>query len=156
MKPPVDGMLMRKRAGAARSLTGEGTAQNPKPVMMIEIKCSRKHWRFFAGERPRFSLAFVDRSEARIVPTILLHFLHPWRSDVRERPSLEVRCAGAATYRVAVGPHQGQKAFTLQTLPAHTEERDDVRLAKAASFSLHYGVASAAHQRAYTPTARKC
>ena len=25
-------------------------------------------------------------------------------------------CARAATYQVAVGPHQGQKAFTLQTV----------------------------------------
>ena len=31
-----------------------------------------------------------------LFPTILLHFLHPRRSDVRERPSLEVRCARAA------------------------------------------------------------
>ena len=31
-----------------------------------------------------------------LFPTILLHFLHPWRSDVREWPSLEVRCARAA------------------------------------------------------------
>ena len=25
-------------------------------------------------------------------------------------------CAGAATYRIAVGPQQGRKVFTLQTL----------------------------------------
>ena len=31
-----------------------------------------------------------------LFPTILLHFLHPWKSDVREQPSLEVRCARAA------------------------------------------------------------
>ena len=30
-------------------------------------------------------------------------------------------CAGAATYRIAVGPQQGRKVFTLQTLP---DERD--------------------------------
>ena len=51
------------------------------------------------------------------------------------------------TYRVAVGPHQGRKAFTLQTIPAHTEERDDDGLAQAAGFSLHCGVAAGAHQR---------
>jgi len=46
------------------------------------------------------------------------------------------------TYRIAVGPHQGQKAFTLQTVPARAEgERDAGRLVKAAGFSLHCGVA---------------
>ncbi len=30
--------------------------------------------------------------------TILLHSRHSWRSDVRERPSMAVRCAGAAKH----------------------------------------------------------
>lgn len=41
------------------------------------------------------------------------------------------------TYRIAVGPHQGQKQVTLQTVPARVEERDDAGLAKAGGFSLH-------------------
>jgi len=41
----------------------------------------------------------------------------------------------------------GRKAFTLQTLPARTDERLDSGLAKAAGFSLHCGVAAGAHQR---------
>ena len=53
----------------------------------------------------------------------------------------------SVTYRIAVGPHQGRKAFTLQTLPARIDERLDSGLAKAAGFSLHCGVAAAAHQR---------
>ena len=28
------------------------------------------------------------------------------------------------TYRIALGPHQGRKAFTLQTVPAATESID--------------------------------
>jgi hypothetical protein len=56
--------------------------------------------------------------------------------------------AHSATYRIAVGPHQGRKAFTLQTIPARTEERDDAGLAKASGFSLHCGGAAGAHQRA--------
>ena len=52
------------------------------------------------------------------------------------------------TYRIAVGPHQGQKVFTLQTVPACTGESVAGCLAKAAGFSLHAGVAAAAHQRA--------
>ena len=47
------------------------------------------------------------------------------------------------TYRIAVGPQQGRKVFTLQTLPdcrpdspfAHTVD-------KVAGFSLHAGVAT--------------
>ena len=50
------------------------------------------------------------------------------------------------TYRIALGPHRGRKAFTLQTLPAAAEFIDG-KLARAAGFSLHAGVASAAHER---------
>jgi hypothetical protein len=57
--------------------------------------------------------------------------------------------SAALTARIAVGPHQGQKALTLQTGPARAEaERDAGRLVNAAGFSLHCGVAAAAHQRA--------
>ena len=50
------------------------------------------------------------------------------------------------TYRIALGAHQGRKAFTLQTVPAATEAIDG-KLARAAGFSLHAGVASEAHER---------
>jgi len=52
------------------------------------------------------------------------------------------------TYRIAVGPQQGRKVFSLQTLPPR--EVDPVgsdRVAKAAGFSLHAGVSAEAHQR---------
>ena len=49
-------------------------------------------------------------------------------------------------YRIALGPHQGRKAFTLQTLPAVAGTIDG-KLAKAAGFSLHAGVACEAHER---------
>ena len=55
--------------------------------------------------------------------------------------------ASMQSYRIAVGPRTGRKAFTLQTLPARADERLDSGLAKAAGFSLHCGVAAAAHQR---------
>ena len=52
------------------------------------------------------------------------------------------------TYRIAMGPQQGRKVFTLQTLPdcrpdnprAHT-------VGKVVGFSLHAGVATRAHER---------
>ena len=50
------------------------------------------------------------------------------------------------TYRIALGAHQGRKAFTLQTLPAAAESVA-AKLARAAGFSLHAGVASEAHER---------
>ena len=50
------------------------------------------------------------------------------------------------TYRIALGPHQDRKAFTLQTLPAATDSIDG-KLARAAGFSLHAGVACEAHER---------
>jgi len=51
------------------------------------------------------------------------------------------------TYRIALGPHQGHKAFTLQTVPAVAAADDNSSLAKAAGFSLHAGVASEADER---------
>ena len=52
------------------------------------------------------------------------------------------------SYRIAIGPQQGRKVFTLQTIPAQPEEkRDSDRVAKQAGFSLHAGVCAEAHQR---------
>lgn len=51
------------------------------------------------------------------------------------------------TYRIAVGRHQGKKAFTLRTLPA-AESRTDEHLAQANGFSLHAGVWAGANDRA--------
>ena len=51
------------------------------------------------------------------------------------------------TYRIAVGPQQGRKVFTLQTLP---DERDGYKTpatGNVAGFSLHAGVAARANQR---------
>ena len=56
--------------------------------------------------------------------------------DAQERP----------TYRIAVGPQQGRKVFTLQTLPA-CGETFDAGVGKVAGFSLHAGVAARADQR---------
>jgi hypothetical protein len=52
------------------------------------------------------------------------------------------------TYRIAVGPQQGRKAFCLQSLPAAGSlEESGARVAKVAGFSLHAGVAAARHER---------
>lgn len=50
------------------------------------------------------------------------------------------------TYRIAVGPQQGRKVFTLQTLPAGDEPFDH-GVGQVAGFSLHAGVAARADER---------
>jgi hypothetical protein len=50
------------------------------------------------------------------------------------------------TYRIAVGPQQGRKVFTLRTLPA-CDDRFDDGVGKVAGFSLHAGVAARADER---------
>ena len=67
--------------------------------------------------------------------------------ESRDDTAMDDLLGHSVTYRIAVGPHQGEKAFTLQTLAPRGEDTEDDRLAKAAGFSLHCGVAAAAHQR---------
>jgi len=51
-----------------------------------------------------------------------------------------------AFYRIATGPREGQKVFTLQTLPAEPDApRPEV--AESSGFSLHAGIAAKASQR---------
>ncbi|MGB3726866.1 MAG: IS91 family transposase, partial [Glaciecola sp.] len=45
----------------------------------------------------------------------------------------------SVSYSIAMGPQQGQKVFTLQTLPASTEGEYG-QLANTSGFSLHAGV----------------
>jgi rRNA maturation protein Nop10 len=52
------------------------------------------------------------------------------------------------TYRIAVGPQQGRKVFTLQTLPDCGSDDLCARTpGNLAGFSLHAGVATKAHER---------
>ncbi len=65
-----------------------------------------------------------------------------------EEDGLAALVGHSITYRIAVGPNEGRKAFTLQTLaPALETPAGDERLAKHSGFSLHAGVSAAAHQR---------
>jgi hypothetical protein len=45
----------------------------------------------------------------------------------------------SVSYRIALGPQQGQKVFTLQTLPA-SSDGEYGQLANTSGFSLHAGV----------------
>ena len=53
----------------------------------------------------------------------------------------------SVSYRIAVGPQQGHKVFTLQTIPAWEEDDRFGQVAKESGFSLHAGVAAQAWER---------
>ena len=54
----------------------------------------------------------------------------------------------SVTYRIAVGPQQGRKVFTLQTLPDLGQDKPfGSAVSEASGFSLHAGVATRAHER---------
>jgi ribosomal protein S27E len=66
--------------------------------------------------------------------------------DPSEEAPINVLLGASITYRIATGPREGQKVFTLQTLPASPEgPRREV--AEASGFSLHAGIAAKASQR---------
>ena len=53
----------------------------------------------------------------------------------------------SVTYRIALGPHQGRKIFTLQTLPPLAESKGLGQAAKLAGFFPHAGVVAEPHCR---------
>ena len=63
--------------------------------------------------------------------------------DAADDGPMEQLLGSSATYRIAVGPQQGRKVFTLQTLPDCTIDYPVAnRLGEVAGFSLHAGVAT--------------
>ncbi len=66
--------------------------------------------------------------------------------DGLETGPMEQLFGSSITYRIAVGPQQGRRVFTLQTLPACDEPFDD-GVGKVAGLSLHAGGAARADQR---------
>ena len=68
--------------------------------------------------------------------------------DCEEEEPVDQLLGYSITYRIAVGPQQGRKVFTLQTLPAcDSDERFADTVGNVSGFSLHAGVAIKAHQR---------
>jgi hypothetical protein len=53
----------------------------------------------------------------------------------------------SVSYRIAVGPQQGLKVLTLQTLPALEADDRYAQVAREVGFSLHAGVAAQAWKR---------
>jgi hypothetical protein len=75
-----------------------------------------------------------------------------WLSTQGAEGPLDDLIGHSITYRIAVGPRTGQKLFTLQTVPARTEEAeqqgDGRGAANTGGFSLHAGLTIEPHQRA--------
>jgi hypothetical protein len=66
--------------------------------------------------------------------------------DPGEESPINALLGHSITYRIATGPREGQKVFTLQTIPASpAEPRPEV--AESSGFSLHAGIAATASQR---------
>ena len=63
-----------------------------------------------------------------------------------ENPSNHL-LGSSITYRIAVGPQQGRKVMTLQTLPDYGADPFTTRVGSVAGFSLHAGVATKANER---------
>jgi hypothetical protein len=53
----------------------------------------------------------------------------------------------SVSYCIAIGPQQGRKVFTLQTIPAWEDDDRFAQVAKVSGFSLHAGVAAQARER---------
>jgi len=67
--------------------------------------------------------------------------------DADQESPMNQLLGSSITYRIAMGPQQGRKVFTLQTLPDCRPDNRFVDTGQVAGFSLHAGVATKAHER---------
>jgi hypothetical protein len=76
-------------------------------------------------------------------------FLSQEAVDASDEDPTNQLLGSSVTYRIAVGPQQGRKVFTLQTLPdLDTDSPFSCSAGEVAGFSLHAGVATKANERA--------
>ena len=60
------------------------------------------------------------------------------RLDTSDDEAMQQLYGHSITYRITLGPHQGCKVFTLQSLPPVEEpKKDSNRVANVAGFGLH-------------------
>jgi len=68
--------------------------------------------------------------------------------DLKDDDAMNQLQGHSITYRIAVGPQQGRKVFTLQTTPSWEDyDYGSSQVGKAAGFSLHAGVATKTRER---------
>jgi len=86
--------------------------------------------------------ALIERDTGNI-------FLSQEAVDASDEDPTNQLLGSSVTYRIAVGPQQGCKVFTLQTLPdLETDSPFSCAVGEVAGFSLHAGVATKANERA--------
>ena len=120
----------------------------------------RRPMRFLKVKAPtKAELTLLTHTIARRVGRYLEHeglieretgniFLSLEALDASDEDPTNQLLGSSVTYRIEVGPHQGRKVFTLQTLP--DIESDNLGISNAgevAGFSLHAGVAARANER---------
>jgi hypothetical protein len=125
---------------------------------------SRPIWRRRAGPCPGMSSrrSKITSDAARLAHTLARRIgRFPERQGLLERDAenscligdgleagpMDQLLGSSITYRIAVGPQQGRRVFTLQTLPAGDEPFDEGLVGKVAGFSPHAGVAARADER---------
>ena len=75
-------------------------------------------------------------------------FLTQEAVDVSDEDPSNQLLGSSITYRIAVGPNQGRKVFTLQTLAdIGSDNQGTTRVGEVSGFSLHAGVATMANER---------
>jgi hypothetical protein len=75
-------------------------------------------------------------------------FLSQEAVDASDEDPTNQLLGSSVTYRIAVGPQQGRKVFTLQTLPdLETDSPFSCSAGEVAGFSLHAGVSIKANER---------
>jgi len=75
-------------------------------------------------------------------------FLTQEALDTSDEDPTNQLLGSSVTYRIAVGPQQGRRVFTLQTLPdLETDSCFSCSAGEVAGFSLHAGVATQANER---------
>jgi hypothetical protein len=75
-------------------------------------------------------------------------YLTPEAMDASDEDPSNQLLGSSITYRIAVGPQQGRKVFTLQTLPdCESDSPLETTLGEVTGFSLHAGVATKANER---------
>ena len=76
-------------------------------------------------------------------------FLTQEAVDASDEDPTNQLLGSSVTYRIAVGPQQGRKVFTLQTLPdVGSDNLSTTVVGEVSGFSLHAGVATKANERA--------
>jgi len=127
----------------------DAAEQLDAPLERAEPACQ------IAQDRPRGTMQHVfNRQPQRPSCEILrrehiaraVHFGRPGFDPSEEAP-INTLLGHSITYRIATGPREGQKVFTLATLPADPD-RVSADVAQSSGFSLHAGVAAKSRQRA--------